>query len=125
FVAGFIGSPAMNLVNGDIQDGVFHAEGIKIAGLPTTVKGPVTLGFRAEDASIVNGDGQIGAEVYSMELLGEATMVSFRCADALVSVKSTKDYRAEIGDVVKAAIPPSVCHLFDRSTGARISATTI
>lgn len=120
FVAGFIGSPAMNLVSGDIQDGTFHADGIRVAGLPSTVKGPVTLGFRAEDASIVDGEGQIGAEVYSMELLGEATMVSFRCADALVSIKSTKDYRAEIGDVVKASIPASACHLFDRSTGARI-----
>lgn len=124
FVAGFIGSPAMNLINGDIQDGVFHAEGIEIAGLQTAIKGPVTLGFRAEDASIVHDGGQVSAEVYSMELLGEATMVSFRCAEALVSIKSTKDYRAEIGDVVKASIPPSVCHLFDRSSGARINSPT-
>ena len=33
FVASFIGSPAMNLIGGDIKDGVFTAEGVRIAGL--------------------------------------------------------------------------------------------
>jgi multiple sugar transport system ATP-binding protein len=47
-------------------------------------------------------------------------MASFRVGDAFVSVKSAKDYRAEIGDIVHAAIPASACHLFDRGTGARL-----
>ena len=33
FVAGFIGSPAMNLVNGDIHDGVFRTDNMRVAGL--------------------------------------------------------------------------------------------
>ena len=121
FVASFIGSPAMNLVAGDIQDGVFNASGISVSGLQKNVRGPVTLGFRAEDASLVSEGGQLGAEVYSMELLGEATMASFRIGDQLVSIKSGKEYRAEIGDLVRAAIPASVCHLFDAETGARLA----
>ncbi|MGE0284088.1 MAG: ABC transporter ATP-binding protein [Rhizobiaceae bacterium] len=121
FVASFIGSPAMNLVDGDIQDGAFKAQGVEIKGLPKNVRGPVTLGFRAEDATLVSEGGQLGANIYSMELLGEATMASFKIGDQLVSIKSGKEYRAEIGDVVHAKIPASICHLFDAKTGARLA----
>ena len=122
FVASFIGSPAMNLIDGDIEDGVFRAENIRISGLSRNANGPVTLGFRAEDASIVDAGGEISSEIYSMELLGESTMANFRAGAALVSIKSNKDYRAQIGDVVHAKVPASVCHLFERSTGERIAA---
>ena len=71
FVAGFIGSPAMNLVEGSIKGGTFTAENINVKGL-AAADGPVTLGFRAEDASIA-AKGEISAPVYAMELLGDAT----------------------------------------------------
>jgi multiple sugar transport system ATP-binding protein len=122
FVAGFIGSPAMNLVPGDIQDGVFSGENIRIEGLSKAARGPVTLGFRAEDASLASENAQIGAPIYSVELLGEATMISMRVGGELVSVKTTKDYRAEIGDAVRVSVPAAACHVFDRSSGARLVA---
>jgi multiple sugar transport system ATP-binding protein len=122
FVAGFIGSPAMNLVPGTIQDGTFAAESIHVSGLPANVKGDITLGFRAEDATLAGPTGQIEAPIYSVELLGEATMISVRVAGELISIKTTKDYRAEIGDVVRINIPAAACHLFDRSTGQRLIA---
>ena len=121
FVASFIGSPAMNLVHGDIADGVFSGDNIRIEGLSKAVKGPVTLGFRAEDATLAGEKGQIEAPIYSVELLGEATMISMRVAGELVSIKVGKDYRAEIGDVARIAIPGTACHLFDRQSGQRIS----
>lgn len=117
FVAGFIGSPAMNLVDGTLQDGTFTTEGMSIPGLSGS--GPVTLGFRAEDAQVVEAGGQINAPVYSMELLGDATMVTIRMGGALVSVKAHKDFRAEIDDPVSISVPAAICHLFDADTGAR------
>jgi multiple sugar transport system ATP-binding protein len=120
FVASFIGNPAMNLVNGHLDAGVFSATDIKIAGLDSTHDGPVVLGFRAEDAAIVATDGNIAAPVYAIELLGEASMISYRFDGTLVSVRAAKEYRAEIGSVVQARIPASACHLFDRSTGVRL-----
>ena len=120
FVASFIGSPAMNLIKGSIDGGVFIGEGIRIEGLTSAAKGPVTLGFRAEDASLAETSGQIEAPIYTVELLGEATMLSMRVAGELVSIKASKDYRAEIGELARVAIPASACHLFDHSTGARI-----
>ena len=77
----------------------------------------MTLGFRAEDATIVAADGQVAAPVYSIELLGEASMISYRIGDALVSIKAPKEYRAEIDDVAYAAVPAAICHLFDKASG--------
>jgi len=121
FVAGFIGSPAMNLVDGRIENGVFTADHIRIAGLSTTTSGPVTLGFRAEDAGLgTQAEAQVAAPIYSVELLGDATMVTVRSGPALLAVKAPKEFRAEIGDPVFFTIRPEICHLFNTQSGARI-----
>jgi len=120
FVASFIGSPAMNLLEGELQGGVFQGENVVISGLNRDHKGNVTLGFRAEDAGIVSENGQASAPAYSMELLGEATMVTLRVGGTLVSIKAAKDYRTNIGDTVHASIDASICHLFDSKTGQRL-----
>lgn len=119
FVASFIGSPAMNLIDGEIKDGTFRAAGTQIAGL-TAPDGPVTLGFRAEDAIVPSDSGQITAPIYTLELLGDATMVSVRIGGALVSAKADKTFRADIGDAVSIEVPAKDCHLFHAETGERI-----
>ena len=121
FVASFIGSPAMNLVRGTLSNGVFEAEGIRVPGLSSAHAGPVILGFRAEDVSLAAQGGELVAPVYSMELLGEASMISHRIGDALVSIKTPKEYRVEIGETVATSIPAAMCHLFDASTGERLA----
>jgi multiple sugar transport system ATP-binding protein len=120
FVAGFIGSPAMNLVAGTLQAGIFTGENIRIEGMGGAGDGPVTLGFRAEDAAIVPSGGQITAPIYSLELLGEASMVSLRVGGELVSIKASKDFAAEIGSPISATVPARACHFFDRRSGKRI-----
>jgi len=120
FVAGFIGSPAMNLVEGRIEGGTFRADGIAVPGVQAP-DGPVTLGFRAEDAQPApDGAGHIAAPIYSLELLGDATMATVQAGGALVSVKCPKDFRAEIDSPFAASIPPGAVHLFDAKTGTRL-----
>jgi multiple sugar transport system ATP-binding protein len=122
FVAGFIGSPAMNLINGNIKNGVFTSTFINIKGF-NNIDGPVTLGFRAEDSSISEKKGaELVAPVYSMELLGESTMVTIKSGKSLISVKAGKEYRVEIGNEVSISIPIGICHLFNLETGERIRA---
>ncbi|MGR3500902.1 ABC transporter ATP-binding protein [Pseudaestuariivita sp.] len=121
FVASFIGNPAMNLIQGEVTGGTFRAERTEIAGLAAQ-DGPVTLGFRAEDAQVVDGEGQMNAPIYTIELLGDSTMVSVRIGGALVSVKAAKGYRADIGQPVSISVPASQCHLFSATTGDRIQA---
>ena len=121
FVAGFIGTPAMNLVQGTIEDGVFQADNMRVDGLNPAARGPVTLGFRAEDATLTDDGGSIATSVYSVELLGEATMASFKVGQGLVAVRGPKTFRAAIGDLVRAKVPAAACHLFDQGTGQRIA----
>jgi len=119
FVASFIGSPAMNLVTGSMSGGAFEGGELSVAGFERP-DGAVQLGFRAEDAEIVAQGGQIHAPVYTMELLGDATMITVRVNGELVSVKAAKDFRAEIGEMVRISVPKEICHLFEVKSGARI-----
>jgi multiple sugar transport system ATP-binding protein len=119
FVASFIGNPAMNLIKGEIKGGVFRAQSTEIPGF-SVPDCSVTLGFRAEDASVNKRVGQITAPIYTQELLGDATMVSIRVGGTLVAVKAEKTYRAKIDDMVSFQISSDFCHLFDAKTGTRV-----
>ncbi len=119
FVASFIGNPAMNLMEGTLTAGVFEAANVRIPGL-SGPDGPVTLGFRAEDASIA-ATGEIAAPIYSMELLGDASMATVQAGGALVAVKAAKDYTGKIGQNIAAHIPAHICHLFDAKSGVRLN----
>ena len=119
FVAAFIGNPAMNLMQGTLTNGVFEAHNVRIPGLAGP-DGAVTLGFRAEDASIA-ATGEIAAPIYSMELLGDASMATMQAGGALVAIKAAKDYTGKIGQSIAAHIPASICHLFDAKTGVRLN----
>ena len=125
FVAGFVGAPAMNLVEGKIDNGVFTADNISIKGLKAK-DGLVTLGFRAEDAMFAKSnkggdkDADIIAPIYTVEQLGDAIMLTLKVGGSLVSVKTAKDVKVKIGEQVKISVPNKICHLFDRQTGAKI-----
>lgn len=122
FVASFIGSPAMNLLEGDIRGGTFTGRNVTIPGF-SAPDGAVTLGFRAEDSEVIEGaEGEITAPLYTIELLGDATMLTVRAGGQFASVKAHKEYRAEIGDTVSFSVPASICHLFDSKTGERLPA---
>ena len=122
FVAAFIGNPAMNLMQGTLTGGVFEAANVRIPGL-SGPDGPVTLGFRAEDAAIAPS-GEIAAPIYSMELLGDASMATVQAGGALVAVKAAKDYGGQIGQPISIRVGANICHLFDAKTGIRLNAKT-
>lgn len=121
FVAGFMGTPAMNLIAGQISGGVFTAENIRVPGFKTKTSGPVTLGYRAEDASLAASGGELNAPIFSFELLGDTSMVTMKAGDTIASVKADKDYDGEIDDAVSVNVPASICHLFDAETGERVN----
>jgi multiple sugar transport system ATP-binding protein len=122
FVAGFIGSPGMNLLAGALSRGAFKGENVEVLGLKSGASGPATLGFRAEDARVEKkGPASIVAPIYSVELLGESSMVTVRAGGTLVAVRAPKEFRAEIGDTVRIAVKPQQCHLFNATSGARMA----
>ena len=120
-VAWFIGNPAMNLKNGRMGGDAFVAENVRVEGF-SAVEGPVTLGFRAEDVG--PGDAglhEITAPLFTLEPLGDATMVTVRIGGDLIAVRAPKGFKSEIGDTVSLSVPREICHLFDEA-GERIEA---
>ena len=81
FVAGFIGSPPMNLVPGTVENGVFTAPGIRVPGLPVTGTQAVTLGVRPEDCHVTDGEGHLNGTVYGVEPTGDVTFLTLAAGE--------------------------------------------
>jgi multiple sugar transport system ATP-binding protein len=124
FVAGFIGSPPMNLVPGRLAGGVFTAPGFHVGGFTASDVDQVVLGVRPEDLGVLAhedlGRAALAAEVFAFELTGDATLVTIKQGDLLVTAKAGKDHRSALGAHVGFAVDASRCHLFDARTEARI-----
>ncbi|MFQ6322947.1 ABC transporter ATP-binding protein [Lactococcus garvieae] len=136
FVAGFIGSPAMNFLNLKIEGNKLIGEGISLT-LPEgqhkllKEKGysskEVIMGIRPEDisASILAEeaypDAQIEAEVTVSELLGAETMLYLKAGDAeLVSRVEARDFR-QPGEKITVTLNLNKAHFFDKDTEVRIT----
>jgi multiple sugar transport system ATP-binding protein len=121
FVAQFIGSPPMNVVRGALEGSKFMAHGEKIE---TSVKGKVpsaVLGVRPEDCSITSpAKGDLRAEVYAVELIGDHTLVTAKVGSDMLTVKAAKDYTASLGEAVGISLPKSKLFVFDGADGTRV-----
>jgi multiple sugar transport system ATP-binding protein len=125
FVAGFIGAPAMNLVRGALQGGVFEAAGegyrVRVGGFNNLTQGDVVLGMRAEDLEVAAGEAaQVAGQVFAFELLGDATTVSVKVADQFITARAGKAFRCALGDPISFAVNTSRCYLFDGQTQNRM-----
>ncbi|MFV0334830.1 MAG: ABC transporter ATP-binding protein [Tropicimonas sp.] len=121
FVAGFIGSPPMNLIRGQASGGQFHhAEGA--FALPGQPAGKATIGIRPEDLSVIAPEGApICGTVYSSELLGDCTLLNIRVGDELVAAKVGPEDGRAMDERVGLAFAPGKLHVFDGVTGERRS----
>jgi multiple sugar transport system ATP-binding protein len=121
FVAQFIGSPPMNIVKGALDGGSFMAHGEKIA---TPVKGKVdaaVLGVRPEDCAVTTpSKGDLQAEVYTTELIGDHTLVTVKAGSDTLTVKAAKDFTAKSGERVGIALPKDKLFVFNATDGARV-----
>ena len=124
FVAGFIGSPSMNLIEGVVRGGRFEAPGVSIP-VGVTDRDGVTLGVRPEDLGLADpsADAPIQARIYALELTGEATLVTLRNGSSSVCAKGPADFEAEIDAPCALAPQPGArIHLFDTGSGRRLDA---
>ena len=87
FVAGFIGSPAMNLQTVPLTDGGAQVGGSKLP-LPPAIRSAATgaglkelvLGIRPEHLHLANGSGDLSGEVMLVEELGADALLHVRLA---------------------------------------------
>ena len=125
-VARFIGSPQINLIEGERDGAGFRAESLT---LPALI-GPrqrVVLGIRPEDVHPWRSGsallGPITAEVELVEFLGPRSVVSLRLAShTLVAVWPESEARAiKEGERVEVGFDPARLHLFEKASGRRIA----
>ncbi len=121
FVAQFIGSPPMNMVNGALEGSTFQTGGAKVA---TKVKGRAAkamLGIRPEDCAVVApSKGDLKGVIYTTELIGDHTLVTVKTGGDMLTVKSPKDFSGKLGDSVGIALHKDHLYVFDAQSGARI-----
>ena len=131
FVAGFIGSPAMNFLAGKVVDGSRAIElagtgSVRITlpiGLATTATAgtPVAVGIRPEHLHPA-ADGPLEFEIELAEPLGADTLLHGRFGEAreLVTVRQGGHVLAKPGEKRRFKADPGHLHLFDSQTGKRL-----
>lgn len=122
FVAGFIGSPAMNLIEGTLQSGKFvTADGAALAELAEGDRESVVLGIRPEDISISEpGEGDIDVPVYAYEYTGESVTLTTMLGGQKIMAKGDRHSRREIDEIVGIRFLANHLYLFEPDSGLRI-----
>ncbi|MFO1328371.1 MAG: sn-glycerol-3-phosphate import ATP-binding protein UgpC [Rubrivivax sp.] len=123
FVAGFIGSPPMNLVAGTAEGSSFRVGTLELPlPAPAPRNGPLLLGVRPEHAATGTGTGW-PLQVELLEMLGAERLVYGRFGDAAFTLRIDGTLvPPRPGDVVPLAVQPRHVHWFDAQTGQRVSA---
>jgi sn-glycerol 3-phosphate transport system ATP-binding protein len=121
FVAGFIGSPQMNFIEGELKNNTLSAEGFEIKNIKSDFNGDITLGIRPEHLS-QSDNGLINLNVDLVEQLGSDNLVygqlkdkkdfCYRCPGNLTIKK---------GDKLSLNIDNENYFIFDKSSGKRVN----
>lgn len=133
FVADFIGSPPMNILEMDIdtKDGelIIYSDGVLIYPnleqkyiIEKLNSDKLFVGFRPEDLQISkNGLHKNKAKIDLVEQLGSGTILYLLCnSDELISSIKT-DYSISKGDNISFNIPSEKCHFFDINNNQRLN----
>jgi multiple sugar transport system ATP-binding protein len=135
FVAGFIGSPAMNFATVTMTNGNGRVVA-KNAGLEIEVPGreaerllahvgrQVTLGIRPEDLHVARDGDPAGltfnSKVEVVEQLGSEILLDVRVGDSSMVASVEPTTRVKVQETMRLAINPERLHFFDASTEAAI-----
>jgi len=130
FVAGFIGSPAMNLLQADIRDGHAVVGGHEIPvdrQAAALASGPVTIGVRPEAFRVVGAEQDgIPVHVTLVEELGADAYVygtsGVEGTPSNIVVRVPAQVGHQKGATIKVSTDPGAVHLFDTASGHRLSA---
>ncbi|MBF0278365.1 MAG: sn-glycerol-3-phosphate ABC transporter ATP-binding protein UgpC [SAR324 cluster bacterium] len=130
FVAGFIGSPKMNFIDGELVSSDGSKSTIKLpdgsqveASVDASAAQPgmkVTLGIRPEHFDQQGASSTAKGKVAYAEHLGEASLFYLELAGSneLLTLRKEGDVLANRGDMIEISIPRDYCHLFNDSDRA-------
>src|SRR5512137_2646681 len=125
FVAGFIGSPAMNFMNGTGADGgriELSAGGVARGANGRVEAGrSVAVGIRPEHLlPCAEADAFFSGPVEMVEQLGADSLVHVGHGEATVIARLPYGTHPDVGTTLHLAADPGAVFLFDAGTGARI-----
>ena len=129
FVAGFIGSPGMNFLDGEIDDGAFAADGVRIPlaryeAATTPASGTkVTFGIRPEHVALNSGaDWPFSARVKVdvVEPMGSDSLVWTKLGRHNLAVRVPTERMPSTSDMVEIGFDPMRASLFDAAEGLRL-----
>jgi len=124
FVATFIGSPAMNLIEGRITGEGFVTAGgltLPLASAPAGTEGqPAVYGIRPEHFGL-SGEGSIRAEVVVVEPTGSETQVAASLASQPLTAVFRERVHPKPGETIALTPDPTKVHLFHKDTGQRLN----
>ena len=127
FVAGFIGSPPMNFLRGGLAGGVLQGQGFHVNAPVKADVQTAVIGIRPEDCRIatpglaqVAQSGSLEGEIYTVELIGDHTLVTINIAGQMLTVKGAKDFERNAAGRVTVVFEPAAAFVFDEATGARV-----
>jgi ABC-type sugar transport system ATPase subunit len=129
FVAQFIGSPPMVVIDGRVEEvpGGRRFVGTSLSlDLPdrfaSVALGPVSMGLRPEDivVSRERTEGSVVATVYTREPLGADLYLTLELNGALLRARATADLNVDQGDSVGLSFKTNRLHLFEATSGRLI-----
>jgi multiple sugar transport system ATP-binding protein len=123
FVAAFVGSPKMNLIDGELTDGKLTLpSGVTIPIEQAAARGPVTVGIRPDDLVPTVSEADSTVRVSLIEHLGPRAIVTIDAnGAALTSVVETSRLSGITeGTRVDLTARPGAAHFFDTHTGQRL-----
>ena len=126
FVAGFIGSPAINTFpcTRDAGGALRLPDGMAIGAAPAGSAGPVVVGVRPEDLLLQPGHdaaGPLRGKVSLVEPTGAETHVLVDLGYAEITVRMAGLPRFAPGDAVSVEAPQAALHLFDAASSKRLN----
>ena len=124
FVAGFIGSPAMNMLHGRVQGGQFHSNDGVVLTLPANSGGTegaeVIYGIRPEHFQL-SANGGVPMLVRVIEPTGSETLVMGKIGETPIICAFRERVSAQPEESIYVAPAPALVHLFDAKTGQRLN----
>jgi multiple sugar transport system ATP-binding protein len=127
WVAGFVGSPRMNLLPCRPHGPRLVGDGGWSLPRPAWAAGedgrPLLLGVRAEDLSLERRDesAELAGALYALEPLGDRTLVDVDVGGTLVKVKARPSVTGVPGEPLRLAVDLDRAHLFDAETGVAVA----
>ena len=121
FVAGFIGSPQMNFIDGELKNNKLSAEGFEIKDVKNDYNGDVILGVRPEHLS-QSDNGLINLNVDLVEQLGSDNLVYGQLKDKKdFCYRCPGNQKIEKGSNLKLDIENNNYVIFNKSSGKRVN----